>query len=132
MTDPTSQVVSLFDKPTHGRSLFGDAARRLLRSPLAVIGLIIVLFMIAMAVFAARIAPFGLLDCDLNESLISPSLTPPFGTDDIGCDIYSRVIYGARVSLSIAVFSMVVSVVIGSLAGLVAGYYGGLIDIVLM
>src|SRR3954470_13671628 len=90
------------EKPTAGRSLLADALRRLVRNPLALLGIAIVLIMILAAIFAERIAPYAPIDADLNLVIARPSAQHTFGTDDVGRDIFSRIIYGARVSLSVS------------------------------
>ncbi len=93
-------------------------------SKLAVVGLGIVVFFILLAIFAPLIAPH-----EINEQLLSNKLQPPsidhlFGTDDFGRDIFSRVVYGARLSLWVGFISVLGSAVLGSLLGIIAGYYG--------
>jgi peptide/nickel transport system permease protein len=107
--------------------------RRALRDPSFVIGALIVLSVIAAAVWAPLIAPM-----DPTAAVLRSRLALPFGevhllgADAIGRDILSRIVYGARVSLIVGVASVAIAVVIGTLIGLVAGYFGGLVDAVLM
>ncbi len=126
------QIPALKEQSVRGRSLLGDSLRRLVRNPLALIGLGIVLFMIMIAVFADRISPYSPTDIDLNLYVLPPSTAHPFGTDDVGRDILSRVIFGARVSLSVSLLAMGIGLGIGTIVGLVSGYYGGLIDTLMM
>lgn len=103
----------------------------ILRNPLSAFGLIILLGMVIMAIFAPWIAPYpkqGEGASNLEASLLPPSYEHPFGTDLLGRDILSRVIYGARTSLQAAVVVVIISVVIGTPLGAVAGYFGGKID----
>src|SRR5205814_6914688 len=115
-----------------GRNLFSDSLTRLMRNPLALIGLGIVLFVIIMAVLAERIAPYSPLDSDLSLYLQPPSNAHVFGTDDLGRDILSRIIYGARISLSVSLLAMAIGLGVGTIIGLVSGYYGGRIDAIMM
>ena len=110
-----------------------NAWHKLLRNKTAVIGFAIVCFMVFIAVFAPVLAPYP--PNKINPAI--PFKAPGFqghilGTDDLGRDILSRVIYGARISLIVAVGATLVGAVIGVLIGLVAGYFGGIIDSVLM
>lgn len=132
MTEPTHQIIALDRANPQGRSLLGDATRRFVRSPLALFGMAIVLLMIVVAIFADKITPYGLLDCDLGSSLTTPSPDHILGTDDIGCDVFSRILYGTRVSLSVSILSMAFGLVVGTVAGLLAGFYGGIVDTLLM
>lgn len=114
-------------------------AKRLQRRPLLLVtGLAILLPVVIMACFAPALAPYN-----PNAQHLSRRLTPPvwqedgttehlLGTDGLGRDLLSRVIYGARVSLLVGVAVVVVSGVLGTLLGIVAGYLGGLVDILLM
>jgi peptide/nickel transport system permease protein len=131
-SDAARQITKLDERAAQGRSLLGDSLRRLVRNPLALIGLGVVLFMIIVAVFAGRIAPYPPTETDLNLYVEAPSTAHPFGTDDLGRDILSRVIFGARVSLSVSLLSMVIGLGVGTVVGLVSGYYGGLIDTIMM
>jgi len=131
-TTAVSQIVSVGDKSLRSRSLVGDALRRLFRNPLALLGLAIGILMIGAAVFAERVAPYSPTDSDLNLYVTPPSPEHALGTDDVGRDILSRVIFGARISLSVSALAMGIGLSVGTLTGLLAGYYGGIIDTLLM
>ncbi|MBP3040242.1 ABC transporter permease [Bacillaceae bacterium Marseille-Q3522] len=94
----------------------------------ALIGLGIVIFFILLAILADFIAPYGYKETQLGDKHLPPSAAHWFGTDDFGRDILSRVIYGARISLSVGFFSVVGSAIAGSFLGIIAGYYGRWID----
>ena len=118
-------------------SLWGDAWRRLIRNKLAVIGLFIVVAFILLAVFAPVLAPYGESEVISPEYIgetkgLSPSWTFPFGVDLNGRDLFSRMMYGARVSLVVGVLAQVIVLVIGVPIGAIAGYYGGQTDNILM
>jgi peptide/nickel transport system permease protein len=105
--------------------------RLLCREPNAVIGAVIVLVFALMAIFAPLLAPYGPNASDWMAIRQPPSLAHWFGTDDLGRDVLSRVIFGARASLLAGVVSVVVALLIGVPLGLIAGYFGGVVDIVI-
>ncbi|NHM33324.1 nickel transporter permease [Neobacillus terrae] len=94
------------------------------KNRLALVGLGIVIFFIIIAIIAPIIAPYGFKEQQLTERLTAPSGKHWFGTDDFGRDIFSRIVYGARISLWVGLFSVLASAVAGTLLGIVAGYYG--------
>lgn len=95
-------------------------------------GAVLLVVMAIGAVFAPLIAPHDPAAIDLASSLEGPSASHPLGCDDLGRDILSRLIYGARASLSIGVVVVAISLFLGTLLGSVAGYAGGLVDTILM
>lgn len=106
---------------------------RLLRqNPVAMAGIIILLTMALTAVFADVLAPFDPIRISLGERLQAPGPVHFFGTDEMGRDILSRVVYGARISLRIGFLVILISGGIGSFIGAVAGFYGGQIDNIIM
>ena len=108
-----------------------EAWRSFKENKVAVVGAGIVLFFIILALIGPWIAPQGLNEQDLPNRLLKPSSEHWLGTDDLGRDILSRVIHGARISLSVGFFSVIGSVVVGSILGIVAGYYGRWIDMII-
>ncbi|MFC5584839.1 ABC transporter permease [Nitratireductor kimnyeongensis] len=104
----------------------------LLRNPLAVVGALIVLVLVVMAIFAPLIAPYSPVGQDLANRLMPPSAEHWMGTDELGRDIYSRVVYGARITLLIVTMVAVIAAPIGLVIGAVSGYFGGWVDRVLM
>jgi peptide/nickel transport system permease protein len=98
---------------------------RLARSPTGVVGLVIVATLVVSAVLAGVIAPFDPLRMGAGPRLAPPSAAYPFGTDDFGRDLFSRVVYGARLTLQIGLIAVGISLTIGLLLGLVGGYAGG-------
>lgn len=107
-----------------------DVWRSLLRHRSAVIGGVIVLFFLLIALFADLIAPYDY--AERSEDLLQPpSAEHWFGTDETGRDIFSRVLYGARISLRVGFFAIAGSIVIGSFLGLIAGFYGGWRDVII-
>jgi peptide/nickel transport system permease protein len=108
---------------------------RFRRNRAAIIGLLMVIAVMLVAVFAPLIAPYpehaGSF-VDFRSRHLPPSLEHPFGTDNVGRDVFSRVIYGYRVSLLLVVFVLGLSVPFGVFLGLLAGYYGGWVEMVIM
>ncbi|WP_210367359.1 ABC transporter permease [Bacillus sp. REN3] len=98
------------------------------KNKLGLAGTFLVLFFILLAIFAPVIAPEGINDQAMKERLQAPSAEHWFGTDDFGRDIFSRVVYGARISLWVGTFSVMGSIVAGCLLGILAGYYGKWVD----
>lgn len=106
--------------------------RRLKRNKAAMLGLIVIIILISCAVFAPLIAPYWYDDQLLSRRFIFPCKDYPFGTDNLGRDILSRVIYGSRISLAVGLVSVSISVVFGTILGSIAGYYGNVLDNVIM
>jgi peptide/nickel transport system permease protein len=107
-------------------------SRRFRRNYAAIVGLIIVLVLVGTAVFAPQLTNIPPAAQNLRERLQPPSLEHPFGTDEFGRSILSRVIYGTRISLLTGLAPVVLSLVLGTFIGLVAGFFGGRLDSVLM
>ena len=110
------------------QSLLSITWRQLRRNPGAMLGLIIILLLIMVALFAPQIAPYDPLRQNFRSALQPPSVEHPFGTDDVGRDILSRVIFGTQISLRVGLVAVSISASLGVLLGLVAGYYGGWAD----
>ena len=110
------------------RSQFWDIWRRLRRNKLAMLGLIIVLVLVLSAIFANFIAPYDYAQQDLTNMKAWPSREHLLGTDDYGRDILSRIIYGGRVSLLVAILSIVFGLIVGGILWISAGYFGGIYD----
>jgi peptide/nickel transport system permease protein len=105
--------------------------RRFLRRPLAVIGLVVAATFILVAIFAPWVAPYSPSDTDFEALLAKPSVDHLLGTDELGRDILSRIIWGARASIQAGVFATLLAIVIAVPIGLVAGYYRGWADLVI-
>ncbi|TFE02475.1 ABC transporter permease [Jeotgalibacillus sp. R-1-5s-1] len=105
--------------------------RKFRKNKIALVGTSIVLFFVLMAIFAPWIAPQGINEQDLPNRLQPPSSEFWFGTDDFGRDIFSRVVYGARISLTVGFLAVVGSAAVGSLLGILAGYYGRWVDTII-
>lgn len=108
------------------------AWNRFRKNPFSVIGLVIILVLMAAAVFAPYISPYSPTDINVYNVLSPPSASHPLGTDDLGRDVLSRMIWGSRVSLSVGFLAVGISISIGIFFGAIAGYYGGKIDALIM
>ncbi len=104
----------------------------ILKSPLTLFGALLVILLIFMAIFAPLIAPYNPNKISLREKLTPPSLKHPFGTDEVGRDLLSRVIYGSRISLQVGIVVVLLSGIPGILIGAFSGYYGGQLDNIIM
>lgn len=111
---------------------FVRVIKQLSKNRVAMLGLVILVSEILAAIFAKYIIPYDYVAMDLTSIFAKPSLAHLFGCDDMGRDIFSRVLYGARYSISIGIFAVSISVVIGVIIGSFAGFYGGQVDNVLM
>ncbi len=107
------------------------AWRTLRRQPLALLGLVLVVVFAAMALLAPVIAPHAPAALDLDHRLAAPGAGHPFGTDELGRDTFSRIVFGARISLLVAVSVVACSLSAGLVIGGLAGFYGGVLDTVL-
>ncbi|HEX8044612.1 ABC transporter permease subunit [Rhizobium sp.] len=117
-----------------GRSLTGDAMRRLLRNKAAALSLIVLALLVLIAIVGPSLLPFNYEDPDWNSFRGAPDFAVGhyFGTDGNGRDLLARTLYGTRVSLTVALVATLVSVVIGVLYGAVSGYFGGRVDAIMM
>ncbi|HOJ70460.1 MAG TPA: ABC transporter permease [Syntrophorhabdaceae bacterium] len=106
--------------------------RNIIRHKLALIGLIILIPMFLSALLAPIISPHNPVEPDMKQILSPPSIAHPFGTDTLGRDVFSRVMYGSRISLLVGFVSIGIAVMIGIVIGAISGYYGGMIDEVFM
>ncbi len=109
-----------------------EAWKRFKRNPTALIGLVVVCILILIAIFAPLIAPYDYQTQDFTAMMQKPSAAHLFGTDNFGRDIFSRCIYGARYSLLIALFCTIAAFFSGGLLGIIAGYFGGKVDTIIM
>jgi peptide/nickel transport system permease protein len=117
------------DRPV---GLWRDAFRRMRRNPSAIIGGFLVGFFLSMAIFAPFIAPYDPTQGNLADSYLPPSSEHWFGTNVQGQDMFSRIIYGSRLTLGIATLSVVIGITIGVTLGAIAGYFRGSADSVIM
>jgi len=108
------------------------AIQLLFRNPISAIGCAGVVFLLFLMVFAPYLIKYDPYEINLANKLIPPSSIHFFGTDHLGRDIYSRVVWGSRISLSVGFITLLESTLLGTLIGLVSGYKGGLIDSAIM
>jgi len=102
------------------------------RSPLSIIGVFLIILIICIAIFAPLIAPYSPYKIDMSNTLRPPSAKHWLGTDSLGRDVFSRVVYGSRISLKIAFVVVSIAATSGTLLGVISGYYGGMIDMIIM
>ncbi|HJA89358.1 MAG TPA: ABC transporter permease, partial [Candidatus Jeotgalibaca merdavium] len=102
------------------------------RNRRAMLGLSFIIFLVLLAIFADVVAPYGMKEQNLANALQSPNATNWLGTDDLGRDVLSRLIYGTRVSLTVGVSAVAVALVIGGVLGVLSGYYKGWVDTLIM
>lgn len=102
--------------------------RRLKQNKAAMLGLLVMVILILAAIFADYVAPYGYDDQDLMRRFQTPNSQHWFGTDNFGRDIFSRIVYGAQVSLKVGLIAVGIAMFIGGALGAVAGFYGGKID----
>jgi len=106
--------------------------RSILKHKLSCIGLCIIFIMVFMAIFAPILAPYDPNEQDLYRVLEGPSYDHLLGTDDVGRDLLSRIIYGSRISLPVGVLATLFSAIIGIMLGLISGFKGGIVDMLIM
>src|SRR5688500_1039369 len=97
-----------------------------------IVGALMIAIIVVVAVFAPAIAPYGPLETDYTARLQTPGPKHPFGTDNLGRDIFSRVLYGASIDLQVGLISVLLPFLIGGVLGCLAGFYGGRIDALVM
>lgn len=115
-----------------GRSLWRDAFQRLARNRAAVLSVVIIILTILAAIFASQLAPYSYTKQDLLITNQGPTWSHPMGTDALGRDQLSRLLYGARISMSVALITLTIVLIIGVPVGMISGFYGGTLDLLLM
>ncbi len=116
------------DAPSRGR----ETVQLLLRNKLALFALAVLVLVVLAALLGRTLAPYGINDVDVEARLQGPSNDHPFGTDELGRDVFSRVLAGAIVSLKVGLVAVGIALVAGVAAGLLAGFYGRFIDDAIM
>jgi len=106
--------------------------RRLKKNKASLFGLLVFIFMPIMAIFSPYIALHDPIEMHLDETLLPPSWKYPFGTDDFGRCIFSRVVFGSRLSLEVGIIAVLIAMIFGVLLGLISGYFGGKLDTLIM
>jgi len=128
----TTQTLNKSLSKTRSDSPGARRMRSLLHNPMAIAGFIIILVWAILAIFAPLIAQYDPLEQNISARLSPPSLEHFFGTDELGRDVFSRVLYGARISLPVGLVVILFAVIFGSLVGASAGYIGGAYDLFIM
>lgn len=118
--------------PAKKRSQARDTWRRFRNNKLAMVGLVIVLVIVLSAVFADLIAPYDYDKQSYEDRFLLPCVEHPFGTDNYGRDLLSRIIFGGRISLLVSLLGLVISLAIGAVLGATAGYFGGAYETTIM
>jgi peptide/nickel transport system permease protein len=106
--------------------------KRLFSNKAAIVSLIILILLVLMAIFAPIIEPYPYDKTDVLHAFNAPSWKHIFGTDELGRDVLSRIMYGARYSLSLGILAVVLATIVGMIIGSITGYFGGTYDIVIM
>jgi len=114
------------------QSEFVVVARRLSQNSSAVVGFVVAALLVLMAIFAPLIAPYPYAKQDLAHTREAPSAQHIFGTDELGRDVFSRIVWGSRFSLSIGFLAVLIATAIGMLFGAMAGYFGRVVDDIIM
>lgn len=131
-SNPSTIVENVPPKRSVSESYFRRTINRLLRDWIGCVSLTGLLLLILIAAFAPWIAPYDPAQINLREILQPPSWAHPLGTDEIGRDILSRIIFGTRVALQVIGISIGISVVVGAAIGVISGYIGGWVDSAIM
>lgn len=105
--------------------------QRLFSNKMAVFGAAVILILFITAIFAPLIAPYPYDAIDLPQMLKAPNSENILGTDEFGRDIFSRIVYGSRISLQVGFIAVGISLIIGTILGALAGYYGGITDYII-
>lgn len=109
-----------------------EFVRKFKKQKTAMVALGFILFLVVLSFTSYHIAPYGINDYDYNSIMQSPTAAHWFGTDEFGRDLFSRIICGTGISLSVGLFSVTIAALVGTVLGLLGGYYGGIIDSVIM
>lgn len=125
------RAVDAVDTEAEPRSLWGEAWHSLIRNPIFIISGILIAFILLVALVPSLFTDQDPRFCELGNSYGGPQAGHPFGFDQQGCDVYSRVIHGARASVSVGVLTTIGVVILGGIIGAVAGYFGGWFDSIL-
>lgn len=123
--------ISAASKPTHN-SLWQESYKRLKKNKAAVVSAYFILFVVGVALFAEVLAPYSFDGQNVERILLSPNATNWLGTDSLGRDIFSRLIFGSRISIAVGIFTAVISLMMGTVYGAISGWFGGKIDSLMM
>ncbi|MDE3269399.1 MAG: ABC transporter permease subunit [Pseudomonadota bacterium] len=128
MTKTATTAIDELKQAEQGTSLWTESFYRFKKNKMAVLSIFYLLIQALMAIFAPMLTSYSYEATDLMLGAVAPSSEHWFGTDELGRDIFTRTLYGARISLAIGLLAVVVSLVIGIIYGAVSGYFGGKVD----
>ncbi len=129
----TKMPANLITNPVKRRATLNQNIQRIAYLyPGMIVGLVIILMFIVVAIFSEQIAPYDPLELFRDRTKAPPSAMHIFGTDNLGRDIFSRVIFGSRISLTVGLVAVAIAMIFGTFFGVIAGFYGGVVDAVLM
>jgi peptide/nickel transport system permease protein len=128
----TAEATTALGRSGKSRSLYSDALRRFRRNRVALAGLIVLVLLVLAALFAPLLALHDPTQLYSNHKLEPPNGFFPLGTDNLGRDVYSRMLYGARISLPTGLIAVFIALLIGVPIGIAAGYFGRVVDMLLM
>ena len=111
---------------------FSEFVRKFKKQKTAMVAMVFLVFLVVLAFISYKIAPYGINEYDYSAIMQPPTAAHLFGTDEFGRDLFSRVICGTRISLSVGLFAVTVGMLVGTIMGLLAGYYGGIVDSIIM
>lgn len=109
-----------------------EAWIRLVRNKTALLGMAIILALVFIAIAAPILTPYGYDEVNMRETMQTPNAKHPFGTDQLGRDMLTRCFYGTRITMPIALFAVVFAVLVGGTVGIIAAYFGGTVDNIIM
>ncbi|MCX6086286.1 MAG: ABC transporter permease [Caldiserica bacterium] len=125
----SAELQQVAGQPT---TYWSDAIRRIRRNKLAVVGFWIIIALLVVAIVGPMVSPYSYEDQDLENTFQSPTLRHPFGTDQLGRDQLTRVMYGSRISLAVGIVCAALNFLIGVTYGGIAAYFGGRVDDIMM
>ena len=131
-TPASTGVGALQDIGGRPTTYWNDAIRRIRHNKLAVAGFWIIIFLLVVAIVGPMLSPYSYEQQDLNNTYQSPTLQHPFGTDQLGRDQLTRVMYGSRISLAVGIVCAALNFIIGVTYGGIAAYFGGKVDEIMM
>jgi oligopeptide transport system permease protein len=132
VSNPTSIPETKLPQSKPSRSLWSDGVRRLKRNKAAVVSLVFIILICLMAAFAELVSPYSFETQSIEHNLEGPSAAHWLGTDGLGRDLLSRIIFGARMSMSVGILTAIMSLLIGGIYGAISGWFGGLVDSAMM
>lgn len=111
---------------------FKEFVRKFKRQKNALVALVFILFLVVIAIISYKVVPYGINEYDYSAIMQGPTSKHFFGTDEFGRDLFSRILCGTRISLSVGLLSVTIGAVLGTILGLLGGYYGGILDSIIM